>query len=136
MFGAKLPLFTSCLISALLIDDIADTENLGVIFYIFRCFSCRGTLRLSLHPSISSLNIKDLYKIIDGALSDFQYWLNSNNLVVIWKALQHYKNLYFHIIFYVIYIYLLFKIMKTVQTTNINLTLLFFLVPSFSVWSH
>ena len=75
----SLPLYTPCLFSMLLSDDIAIIEKLDVI--------CSPTivadefLWLILHPSFFSVKHSRSVLLINGALSGFLYWWNSNNLV-------------------------------------------------------
>ena len=58
---------------------------------------------LSFYPSIFSIKHSRSAEIINGPLSDFWYWLNSNILVSS-EGIKCYKNLYFHILFYEILI--------------------------------
>ena len=65
----SLPLYTSCLFSMLLNDDIVDTENSDRL-----CSPTSVVYEFSglfLHPSVFSIKHSRSALIINGALSDF-----------------------------------------------------------------
>ena len=59
-------------------DDIVDIEKPGGIF--LPAFVVNEFSELFSHPSIFSINYSRSALIINCALSDFWYWLNSNIL--------------------------------------------------------
>ena len=72
----SLPLHTSCLFSMALNDNILDIEKPdGICSLTFVVDEFSG---LFLHPSIFSIIHSRKAQIMNGALSDFWYWLNSN----------------------------------------------------------
>ena len=85
---------------------------------------------MSLNDDI--IDIEKPYRIylLTFVVDDFWYWLNSN----IWclqKTLQHYKNLYFHLLFYEIQVCFLFKTNEDNLNNNKHhfiLTLLFLIL--------
>ena len=73
-FTQSLPLNTSCLFSILLKEDLVDIEKPGGIWNM----NPNEFSGLFLHPSIFSNMHARSSKIMNGALSDSLYWLNSN----------------------------------------------------------
>ena len=100
-FLQSLPLCTSCLFSMILNDYIVDIEKIyGMCSPNFVVDEFSG---LILHSLIFCIKHWRYALMINGASSNFLYWLNSNTEVSS-KESQHYKNLYFYIIFNVIQI--------------------------------
>ena len=65
----SLPLYTSCLFSILLNEDVVDVEKPdGTCFFTFAVDEFSG---LFLHPSIASIIYSRSTKITNDALSDF-----------------------------------------------------------------
>ena len=76
VFMQSLPLYTSCLFSIFLYENIIDIKKPDGIFS--PTFYKNEFSGLPLHTSIFSIKDSRYPCIINGALSDWWYWLNSN----------------------------------------------------------
>ena len=93
-FMQSLPQYTSCFFSMLLNYDIVDIEKPDGICFL--TFVADEFLALFLHQSIFSIIHSRSAWIRNDALSDFWYWLNSNNLVSWEGIITWQKSLFSH----------------------------------------
>ena len=120
----SLPLYTSCLYSILLNDDIVDIEKFRNLMrcvyllcwiWIFRVIFTS----INLFHSTFKICVNNKWGFIN-----FLYWLKSN-ILVFSEAITIYKNLYFHILFLCdSTLFFCSKRMKTIQTIKITIILL------------
>ena len=86
---------------------------------MFACFCCRWIFRILLHPSTFSIIHSRSEQIINGVLSDFWYWLNSNILVSSEGIITLQKFLFSHTFLCDSSLFFFSKGMKTIQTIKI-----------------